>query len=78
MIGLDAAPDVREIVLEGADLDGEFVAEIVKHPLPIAETLDDLLSAGERRAHGSEVVVVAGGCSGPPSASHSRTGRPST
>ena len=31
-VGPDASLDVAEIVLEGADLDGEFVAEIVKHP----------------------------------------------
>ncbi len=79
VIGLDAALDVGEIVLEGADLDGELVTEIVEGPLPLSKELVDFLSAGTCRAHGSVVLVTAGGCSaGPPSASHSRTGRPST
>ncbi len=75
----DASFDVAEVILQGAHFDREFVAEIVKHPLLIAETLDDLLSTRQCRAHGSLVVAGAvGGLSGPPVASHSRTGRPST
>ena len=74
----DAALDVGQIFLEGTDGDSEFVAEVIKHPLPIAEALDDLLSTGECRAHGSVVGTGAGGDSAPPSASHSRTVRPST
>ena len=43
----DGALDVAEIVLEGADGDSEFVAEVVKHPLLVTEALDDLLPPGE-------------------------------
>jgi hypothetical protein len=51
VIGPDGALDVAEIVLEGADGDRELVAEVVKHPLSLAEALDDLLATGEGRAH---------------------------
>jgi len=53
VIGPDAALNVAKIVLEGADRDRELVPEVVKHPLSLAETLDDLLAAGEGRAHRS-------------------------
>ena len=66
VIDLDAALDVREIVLEGADLDGELVAEIVEGPLVLSKEADDLLASGAERAHGSPVVTETGGCSGPP------------
>ncbi len=78
MIDLDAALDVRQIVLEGAYLDGELVAEVIEGPLLLSKKSDDLLTPGAGRAHGSVVVTGAGGRSGPPSASHSRTGQPST
>ncbi len=77
-VRLDAALDVAEIVLEGADGHGELVTEVVEKPLFFVEALNDLLTTGSGRAHGSLVVIVAGGCSGPPSVSHSRTGTPST
>lgn len=68
----DTPLDVAEIVFEGADLDGEFVAKVIEDPLALTQQRCDLLSAGE--THGS----VTGGFSGPPEESHSRTGRPST
>jgi hypothetical protein len=46
VIGLHAALDVTEIVLEGADSDREFVAENVKGPLLGPQFLNDLLPAG--------------------------------
>ena len=77
-IGLDAALDVSQIVLEGADLDDEFVAESVKDPFVEPQKVDDFLTTGTGRAHGSVVAAGTGGVSGPPAASHSLTGRPST
>jgi len=73
-VGLDASLDVAEVVLEGAHGDGELVAKVIEEPLLITQALKDLLATGECRAHGS----VVGGRSGPPDASHPRTGRPST
>lgn len=77
-IHLDATLNVTEIVLESADLDGKLVTKVIEDPLLVSETLDDLLASGAGWAHGSEVVVTAGGFSGPPEESHSRTGIPST
>ena len=51
-MGPDAAVDVRQILLEGADRDRELAAEIVEDPLVITQALDDLLAAGAGRAHG--------------------------
>ena len=73
-IGFGASLDVTEIVLEGTDLDGQFVAKFIEDPFLLTQAPNDLLATGECRAHGSAV----GGRSGPPVANHSRTGSPST
>ena len=46
VVGFHGALDVTEIVLEGADLDGELVAKIVERQLLLPEPLNDLLPTG--------------------------------
>jgi hypothetical protein len=76
----DAAVDVTKIFLEHPHGQPEIMSEIVKLPLRRSESLDNFLATGEAGvwSHVLGVAVGDGGLLAPPSASHWRTGIPST